>query len=86
MVINEHKDIESKSDKSKEDKMSQLKDCGDVEYVVDEKTLVIRNSFNVQINKDDIEQQRENIFHINNKVSWRARHRMTKLPPRLKGF
>jgi hypothetical protein len=26
------------------------------------------------------------IFHINNKVSWRARHRMTKLPPRLKGF
>ena len=69
MVINEHKDIESKSDKSEEDKMSQLKDCSDVEYLVDEKTLVNRNSLNVQINKDDIEQQRKNIFHINNKMS-----------------
>jgi hypothetical protein len=30
MVIKEHKDIESKSDKSEEDKMSQLKDCSDI--------------------------------------------------------
>jgi len=73
MVIKEHKDIESKSDKSEEDKMSQLKDRSDVEYLVDEKTLVISNSLNIQINKDDIEQHMENIFHIifhiNNKVS-----------------
>ena len=73
MIIKEHKDIESKSDKSEEDKMSQLKDCSDIQYLVDEKTLVISNSLNIQINKDDIEQQKENIFHIifhiNNKVS-----------------
>jgi len=52
--------------------MPPLKDCSDVEYLVDEETLMIRKTLNIQIKKDYVEQQRDNILHIrchiNNKV------------------
>jgi hypothetical protein len=52
--------------------MPPLEDASDIKYVVGDKVLGIRRSLNVQTNKDDVEQQRENIFHtrclINNKV------------------
>jgi hypothetical protein len=72
MVIREHRDIESKSDKSKNDKKPPLEDCGDVEYPVDKNALVIRISLNVQIKDVDVEQRMKKIFHtrchIKNKV------------------
>jgi hypothetical protein len=37
----EHEDIEFENDKSKEDKMSPLKDCNDVEYSIDGEALMI---------------------------------------------
>jgi hypothetical protein len=52
--------------------MPPLEDASDIKYVVGDKVLGIRRSLNVQTNEDDVEQQRENIFHtrclINNKV------------------
>jgi hypothetical protein len=52
--------------------MPPLKDCSDVEYLVDEETLMIRKTLNIQIKKDYVEQQRDNILHIrchiNNKI------------------
>jgi hypothetical protein len=56
VVIRKHGKIESKSDKSKEDKMPPLEDYSNVKYLVEEKTLVINRSLNVQIKKDDIKQ------------------------------
>jgi hypothetical protein len=54
------------------DEMLLLEDASELEYVVGDKVLVIRRSFNVQTKKDDVEQQKENIFHtrclINDKV------------------
>ena len=44
----------------------------DVEYPVKGKSLVARHALSAQVKEDDMEQQRENIFHtichINNKV------------------
>jgi hypothetical protein len=72
MTIKEHRDIESKSEKSKKDEMPPLEDYNNVEYLVDKEALVISRTLNVQIKKDDIKQQREKIFHakyhINNKI------------------
>jgi hypothetical protein len=72
MVLREHGKIEYESDKSMEDDVPPLKDCSDVEYQVDKEILVIRRSFSVKINDDDMKQQKENIFHtrchISNKV------------------
>jgi hypothetical protein len=52
--------------------MPPLEDASGLKYVVDDKVLVIRRSFNVQTKKEDVEKQRENIFHtrclINDKV------------------
>jgi len=54
------------------DEMLLLEDASELEYVVGDKVLVIRRSLNVQTKKDDVEQQKENIFHtrclINDKV------------------
>ena len=72
MVIREHRDIESKSDTSKNYEKPPLEDCGDVEYPVDKNALVIRKSLNVQLKDVDVEQRMEKIFHtrchIKNKV------------------
>ncbi|XP_052303628.1 uncharacterized protein LOC127904385 [Populus trichocarpa] len=47
-------------------------DASDLKYVVGDKVLVIRRSLSVQTKEDDLEQQKENIFHtrclINDKV------------------
>ena len=62
----------STSEESDCDNMPPLEDASDIKYVVGDKVLGIRRSLNVQTNEDDVEQQRENIFHtrclINNKV------------------
>jgi len=72
MVIRKHGDMKSEIDKSKEDEMPPFEDCSDVEYPTDRKILVIRGTFNVQIQKDNVKQQMKNIFHtrchIYNKV------------------
>jgi len=72
MVIRKHGDMKSKIDKSKENEMPPLEDYSDVEYPTDGKILVIRRTFNVQIQKDNVKQQMKNIFHtrchINNRV------------------
>jgi hypothetical protein len=44
--------------------MPPLEDASNLEYAIGDKVLVIRRSLSVQTKKDDVEQQRENIFHI----------------------
>jgi hypothetical protein len=43
-----------------------------LEYLVEGESLVVKSALSAQINEDELEQQRENIFHtkyyINNKV------------------
>jgi hypothetical protein len=72
MVIRKHGDMKSEIDKSKEDEIPPFEDCSDVEYPTDGKILVIRRTFNVHIQKDNVKQQMKNIFHtrchINNKI------------------
>ena len=43
--------------------MSKIDDCNDVEYDVQRESLVIRRYQSVQIYKDDVEQQKKNLFH-----------------------
>jgi hypothetical protein len=56
------------------DEMPELIDASDdgVEYPVESESLVAKHALNMQIKIDDMEQQRENIFHtrcyVNNKV------------------
>jgi hypothetical protein len=48
------------------DEMPKLVDASDddgVEYLVEGESLVARRALNTQIKIDDMEQQRENIFH-----------------------
>jgi hypothetical protein len=47
MVIREYKDIKSKSNKYEEDEMPPLEAYSDIEYSINEETLVIRRSLNV---------------------------------------
>ena len=64
-------EIESEED---DDQMPSPEDaCDDnVEYSVEGESLVARRALSAQVKVDDMEQQRENIFHtrchINNKV------------------
>ena len=64
-------ETESESDA---DQMPLLEDTcdDDVEYPVEGESLVARRALSAQVKEDDMEQQRENIFHtrchINNKV------------------
>ena len=64
-------ETESKGD---DDQIPSLEDaCDDnVEYLVKGELLVARRALSAQVKEDDLEQQRENIFHtrchINNKV------------------
>ena len=51
----EHEDIEFENDKSKEDKMSPLKDCNDVGYSIDGEALMIWISLNIQIKKNNVD-------------------------------
>jgi hypothetical protein len=65
MILKDHREIECKSDKSDDYKLPPLKDCSDVEiaYPIKREVLVIRRMLNMQVKEDDIDQQRENIFH-----------------------
>ena len=64
-------EIESEGD---DDRMPLLEDAcdDDVEYPLEGESLVARHALSAQVKEDDMEQQRENIFHtrchINNKV------------------
>ena len=66
-------EVETKSE-GDDDQIPSLKDaCDDnVEYPVEGESLVARHALSSQVKEDDLEQQRENIFHtrrhINNKV------------------
>jgi hypothetical protein len=42
MVTREHEKIESESDKFKEDEMALFQNYSDIEYLVDEETLMIK--------------------------------------------
>ncbi|KAG5235570.1 Integrase [Salix suchowensis] len=74
MLTRDNREVESESDKSESEEMPPLVDCSDEEiaYPVEGEALVIRLSLNMQIKEDDVDQQRENIFHtrchIQNKV------------------
>jgi hypothetical protein len=72
MILRDDGEIMSTSEGSNCDDMPPLEDASDLEYVVDDKILVIRRSFSVQTKEEDVEKQRENIFHtrclINDKV------------------
>ena len=65
--------VETKSE-GDDDQMPSPKDAydDDVEYQVEGESLVARRALSAQVKENDIEQQRENIFHtrcyINNKV------------------
>jgi len=69
-----HSEIKSKSDKFDVDKMPRLEDCSDVKiaYLVEGEDLVVRRVLNAQVKKDDVVQQKKNIFytkcHIQSKV------------------
>jgi hypothetical protein len=59
MVVREHREIESESNKSEDDKMLALKNYSDVEYLINREVLVIRRSLNVQIKKDDMSKKKK---------------------------
>ena len=73
MIARVDRDVETESEKD-DDQMPSLEDaCDDnVEYPVEGESLVARCALSAQVKEDDMEQQRENIFHtrchINNKV------------------
>jgi hypothetical protein len=73
MIARVDGEVETESE-SDADQMPMLEDtCGDdVEYPVEGESLVARRALSAQVKEDDMEQQRENIFHtrchINNKV------------------
>ncbi|KAL3566434.1 hypothetical protein D5086_031849 [Populus alba] len=74
MLTRDNREVEFESDKSESEEMPPLVDCSDEEiaYPVEGGALVIRRALNMQIKEDDVDQQRENIFHtrchIQNKV------------------
>jgi hypothetical protein len=65
MLTRDNGEVESESDKSENEEIPHLVDCCDKEiaYLVEGEALVIRHSLNIQIKEDDVDQQRENIFH-----------------------
>ena len=73
MIARVDGEVETKREED-DDQMPSLEDaCDDnVEYPVEGESLVARRALSAQVKEDDMEQQRENIFHtrchINNKV------------------
>jgi len=74
MHTRDNREVEFESEKSESKEMPPLVDCIDEEiaYPIKGEALLIRYAVNMQIKKDDVDQQRENIFHtqchIHNKV------------------
>jgi hypothetical protein len=72
MITRVDREVETESE-SDADQMPMLEDTcdDDVEYPVEGESLVARRALSAQVKEDDMEQQRENIFHtrfhINNK-------------------
>ncbi|XP_065635613.1 uncharacterized protein LOC136070113 [Quercus suber] len=68
-------EVETESE-GDDDQIPSLEDACDnnVEYLVEGESLVARRTLSAQFKEDDMEQQRENIFHtrcyINNKLQW----------------
>ena len=73
MIVRVDGKVETESEED-DDQISSLEDACDnnVEYPVEGESPVARCALSAQVKEDDIEQQRENIFHtrchINNKV------------------
>ncbi|XP_052197121.1 uncharacterized protein LOC127804307 [Diospyros lotus] len=71
MIVKNNKVV---TDGESDESMPSLEDASDdgVEYAVEGEALVVRRALNSQVKEDDMEQQRENIFHtrclIHNKV------------------
>jgi len=63
MILRDDGEIMSTSEESDCDDMPPLEDASDLVYVVGDTVSVIRRSLSVQTKEDDVEQQRENIFH-----------------------
>jgi hypothetical protein len=65
MLTRDNGEVEYLSDKFESEEMPPLVDCSDEEiaYLVMGEVLVIRRVLNIQIKEDDVDQQRENIFH-----------------------
>ncbi|RVW89762.1 Transposon Ty3-G Gag-Pol polyprotein [Vitis vinifera] len=65
MIARVDGEVETESEED-DDQMPSLEDaCDDnVEYPVEGKSLVARHALSDQVKEDDMEQQRENIFHI----------------------
>lgn len=51
MILKDHGEIESKSDRYNDDEVSPLKDCSDIKiaYPIEVEVLVIRHELNVQV-------------------------------------
>jgi len=63
MILRDDGEIVSTSEESDCDDMPLLEDASDLKYAVGDKVLVIRRSLSVQTKENDVEQQKENIFH-----------------------
>jgi len=59
MLPKDNEEVKSKSDKYESEEMPALKDCSDDEiaYSVEREALIIRHVLNMQIKKDDVDQQ-----------------------------
>jgi hypothetical protein len=55
MILRDNGEIISTSEESDCDGMPPFKDASDLEYVVDDKVLMIRRSLSVQTKEDDVE-------------------------------
>ena len=73
MIARVDGEVETESEEN-DDQMPSLEDVCDnnVEYPVEGESLVVMRALSAQVKDDDMEQQKENIFHtrchINNKV------------------
>jgi len=56
MILRDDGVVESASDESECESMSALEDASDIEYVVNDESLVIKRSLNIHVTEEDIEQ------------------------------
>ena len=73
MIAHVNKEVETEGEDDDDQMPSPGDACDDyVEYPMEGDSLVARRALSAQVNENDMEQQRENIFHtrchINNKV------------------
>jgi len=64
MIIKTNNEVET-SGEDKEEKMTSLEDVDDVcvEYPVKGEIFVVRRALNMHVKVDDLEDQREKVFH-----------------------